>query len=630
MQPFFTIGIAGHIDHGKTALTKALTNIETDRLVEEKKRKISIVNGYAFLDLDDGRRAAVIDVPGHERFIRQMIAGCAGIDLVLLVVAADEGVMPQTREHFEILRLLGIHHILVVMTKVGLVDEALLVLVEAEIRELLEGTVYEGAPIYKVDSLLGIGIPALKQAIFTMAKRVKGKNAADPLRLPIDDIFTIHGHGTVVRGTIFNGQMTTAEPVTLLPQNKIVRIKQLQVHHVQVQRAMAGQRVAVNLAGVDASEVKRGDCLVSSDFYKPTERIDVRLHGLKTMSKPVKQRAPLALHIGTATVQGRLILFDRKRWQAGESVYAQIELTRPVVTQKGDRFIVRRPSPAETLGGGEVIDPLAEKHRFGEETVKTLATQLKGNPEEWIQEALKKNFVLEKQQLMRSTGLKPGELDLALKTLVDQGMVVPISQERFALTSERQRLADQLTQALARFHETHPLLSGLNRAEWLGKGKPYPQPLIEAACQFLIQNGTVCAERHIVRLSDFTPHYPEKWAKKLAGVEKTLHLQGMCPEAWSDLMADFQIPASVADDFRRYLLDQRLAYPLTDDRLLSGLAFRQALDKLKKGTGHVFTIKEAKGILHLTRKNLIPFLELLDDLKLTKREGNAREWLVEK
>ncbi|MGV3488641.1 MAG: selenocysteine-specific translation elongation factor [Tuberibacillus sp.] len=629
MRPNVTIGVAGHIDHGKTALTKALTNIETDRLIEEKKRKISIENGFAFLDLEEDWRAAVIDVPGHERFIRQMIAGVAGIDLVLLVIAADEGVMPQTREHLDIIRLLGVPAAMVVITKVSLVEPSFLTLVEADIRQVLNGTDYASAPFFKVDSLTGEGIEALKNGIIDFAKKVKGKNSLEPLRLPIDDVFSIHGYGTIVRGTVFNGRISVESEVKLLPQNQTVRIKQLQVHHEQVTQASAGQRVAANIAGIDLKDVHRGDVLVNSDLYKPTTRLDVLLRGLESMEKPLKQRGPVMFHIGTSSVRGRLILFDRNRWEGDDTIYAQIELEAPVVAKKGDRFVVRRPTPVETLGGGEVIDPLAEKHRFGEQTTKAIEALLKGHPEDWVKTALEKHLILKMDELERYTGLKSDELHSVIEQLVASQTVQIIKHETFVLTEIRNRVAELMVSELQKYHVNHPLRLGMNRAEWL-RNAAFPKGLTEAASGYLFEKGKVTVVQHVVRLADFQPHYPPKWEKRLDSVETELREQSLQPSPWTELISGAQLPEALANDFRKYLLENGMAYTLDGERLVSQIAVKTALSQLKKRTHNHFTVQEAKDILGLTRKHLIPLLELFDNNGWTKREGNERHWVKPK
>jgi selenocysteine-specific elongation factor len=620
------IGIAGHIDHGKTALTKALTGIETDRLIEEKRRQISIENGYAFLDVGEGRRVAVIDVPGHERFIRRMIAGVAGIQLVVLTVAADEGIMPQTKEHLAICRLLGVPKMFVALTKTALVDRIRLANVRSAVQAVLMGTEYEGSPIYEVDSLSGAGIDELRSALVSFARTYKGISKKEPLRLPIDDVFTVPGHGTVVRGTIFNGTIRKDGAYVLLPENRPVRIKALQAHHVQVSEAGAGGRVAVNLAAVDRDEVKRGDVLAADGAYEPSLRLDVRLQALEEMSKPLKQRAEIMFHLAAAAIPGRLIFYDRNRWEPGEAVYGQIELSRPVVAKKGDRFIVRRPSPAETLGGGEVINPVAEKHRHRAETVRELKKLAEGEPEDWIKAALKENQIMDGQAILRMTGLDDASRDSVLKRLIAQGEVVEVGAglyaSRFALERVQARLVDRLTA----FHERFPLRSGMSLADWR-ELHDVPEALVEEAERRLKREGTIALQGHLVRLASFSPHAPAAWREPLLALEKKLTAQGLMPAAWADLVKEAEVAETVASDFYHYLLEQGKALRLSEDRLIAVSAVRQGIERLKAATEDRFTIAEAKTILGLTRKFAIPFLELCDRLGVTKREDNVRVWM---
>jgi selenocysteine-specific elongation factor len=625
LRPNVTIGVAGHIDHGKTTLTKALTNIDTDRLIEEKKRNISIENGFAFLNIENGWRAAVIDVPGHMRFIRQMIAGVAGIDLVILVIAADEGVMPQTREHLDILRLLQVPNAMVAITKTALVDDDFLALVEDDIRELLNGTAYESAPFYKVDSPTGSGIEELRNGIITFAKTIKGRKSNEPFRLPIDDVFTIHGHGTIVRGTIFNGTLSMDSHVLLLPQEKPVRIKQLQVHHDTVQEAVAGQRVAVNIGG-NLGGIKRGNVLVDSDHYQPTQRLDVLLNGLETLEKPIKQRGPVMVHLATSSVRGRVILFDRNRWEKGESIYAQLELEEPVVTKKGDRLIVRRPTPMETLGGGEVLNPLAVKHRFGIDSVREIETLAKGTPEDWVLDALQKDGLMTFDDLEKRTHIPKDELKKVIEILIEKQSVQVVKPGTFILVSKRNLVASAMLEDLRKFHQEYPLRSGMNRAEWVQSDAMAVGALKEAAAQFLLDSVQIILRNHVICDEGFKPHYPRKWEKRLHSIEENLQKQGLTPENWSVLLEGAQLPESIATDFRRFLIDGGQSFPLDEERLIDAQVFEVAVEELKEKTSKQFTVQEAKDILGLSRKHLIPFLELCDRLNLTKRQENQRVW----
>ncbi len=408
---YFTIGMAGHIDHGKTSLTKALTNVDTDRLKEEKERQISIELGFAPLYEDQEIQISVIDVPGHERFIRQMIAGVAGIDLVVLVVAADEGVMPQTREHLDILKFLGVKNGIIAITKIDRVDEEFIELVKDEILEELTGTVFEDSPFVLVDSLSKKGIEEMKELIIHTLKEREMRDAKGAFRLPIDQVFTVKGQGTVVRGTVYEGSVEEGQVLTIMPKGLEVKARQIQVHHKPAQKAYAGQRTAINLSSVSKEDLERGDVLVSSEHFNVTKTLDVAIRVVEDLEHLVKQRMPVKLHIGTAEVMGRIVFFDRNeiKEENGE-ILCQLRLEEEILTKRGDRFILRRPSPQETIGGGWVIDPRGNKYRFGNQTIDELEKKRVGSPKERITAALYEAKSLPLNELIKRTALDEGTL----------------------------------------------------------------------------------------------------------------------------------------------------------------------------------------------------------------------------
>ena len=622
-----TIGIAGHIDHGKTALTKALTHIETDRLIEEKTRHISIENGYAFFDLETGWRVAVIDVPGHERFIRKMIAGVAGIDIALVIVAADEGVMPQTREHLAILELLGIVPAIFVLTKSDSVGKDMLDLVQDDLIEMIKGTLYENAAFYCVDSLSGRGIATLKQAIKETAMTLGEKKHGDYLRLPIDDVFTLHGHGTIIRGTIFDGRMTNRDSYELLPHRRQVRIKQLQVHHERVNEAVVGQRVAVNLLGIEQAEVKRGDVLVTPAVYSVTQRIDVLLHSLPSLQKPLKQRMPIALHIGTSQVRGKLLLFDRQRLEAGMSVVAQLELDGPIVTQRGDRFILRCPTPVETIGGGEILDVDAPRHRFGKQTVQQLEALVKGTPETIILAELKKHRVMSAEnmaEVLRSFSEDGGQH--LLQELVVDKKVIALDSSYYLSYKTYDYYLNSLLDSLKDYHEQHPLRSGMPSSEWVSRSVA-PVAVTQVLIKQLAGDKQVINKGSLVSRGDFVPHYPKEWAKRLEQVWEQLQVSGLQAEDWTQIAQQAQLIEEIAMDYKYFLLDSGRALQIEENRLIDRLTFDKAVEQLHQKHTESLTLQEARETLQLSRKYLISFLELCDALKYTVREGNLRHWL---
>ncbi|MCP8968032.1 selenocysteine-specific translation elongation factor [Ectobacillus ponti] len=610
MQKHFTVGLAGHVDHGKTTLTKALTGVDTDRLKEEKERQISIEPGFAPLHLEQGI-VSIVDVPGHERFIRQMIAGVSGIDLMLLVVAADEGVMPQTREHLDILKLLGVGQGIVVMTKVHAMPEDLRELVEEEIREALQGTVFADAPILQVDSLDGTGIVEVKSAIAARLAETKERNHTVPFRMSIDQVFTIKGSGTVVRGTVTEGIVREGEHLSLLPVGTEVRVRQVQVHGQAQTEARAGQRAALNLAGLGKDEVARGDVLAAPDTCPVTEVVDVRVDWLAEVQHGIKQRSLVKCHMGTAEVMAKVVFFDRNEAEGGqEGVLCQLRLEQPVASKRGDHFILRRPSPVETLGGGTVIDPQGGKYRFGQETVEQLARKLEGTPMERIQAVLQREKLLEKRELLALASITEAELE--------EANLIAISAA-FTSQAVAAEAAAALQAEVGAYHENHPMRPGISKAQLLER-VPYPKRLLE---QVLPQACEVIGQH--VALHNFIPHFPGKWAKRMERALETLRQDGFEAKLWDVYMKEAGIPQPEAEELSHYLLRTGQLY-LLDKQPVSAEVLQDGIAKLRAASGASFSIQEAKDVLGLSRKTAIPFLELLDNLGLTERKENRREW----
>lgn len=627
-ETYYTIGMAGHIDHGKTALTKALTNVDTDRLKEEKERGISIEPGYAPLQTQEGTHISIIDVPGHERFIRQMIAGVAGIDLVVLVVAADEGVMPQTEEHLEILRFLGIQHCIIAISKIDRVDDMMLELVKEDIEERLEGTIFRGAPCVMVDSLSGRGIDELKRLIFEELKRVEFRDAYGSFRLPIDQVFTVQGQGTVVRGTIYEGAVRTGSQLTLLPKGLKVKARQIQVHHEEQEGARAGQRTAINLGGVDRNQVTRGDVLVASGHFLATGIIDVALTLAGGKFTPLKQRAPVKVHVGTSEVMGKIVFFDRNELDGtDEEVLCQIRLDEEIVVRRGDRFILRRPTPVETLGGGWIIQPKGGKYRFGEGTVEMLRTVKEGTPEGLLEDALSKGILLDAKGLIQATSLDEGALQAAIAAGLESGRLLELPQQKYSLAKTFSKIRDEIRGRLERYQADFPMRRGIPKAELLQSlGAGYPKAFIEYSVNAMVEAGDVRKENQFIALAGFEPHLPKQWKTRMEGILASLERDGLQAHKWAEYIEGTPLPKDDIPDFMAYLLQSGQAYRLTEETLIHRNAFGESVSKLKNGTGAAFGLKEAKDALGVSRKYLIPFLELLDALGETVREEEQRRW----
>ncbi|SES29061.1 selenocysteine-specific translation elongation factor [Salisediminibacterium halotolerans] len=625
---YYTIGMAGHIDHGKTTLTKALTNVDTDRLKAEKERSISIELGYAPLKLGDNMEVSIVDVPGHEKFIRQMIAGVAGIDLVLLVVAADEGVMPQTVEHLDILNLLGIHEGLIVVTKADLVEDDMEELIEADIADQVAGTFFEGAELHFVDSLSGRGIDDLRSAIRTKLADVQMRDARGAFRLPVDQVFTVHGQGTVVRGTVYEGKVTEGDTLEVLPERKKVRARQIQVHHEKQPSGRAGQRVAINLGGASKDELQRGDVLVSTQYYSTTTTVDITLDTVENLRFPLKQRGYIKLHLGTAEVYGKIVFFDRNELSVsgGQGILCQLRLDHPVVTKRGDRFILRRPSPVETIGGGFVIEPNGQKYRFGEETIKQLERKREGTPEDLLFDLLKTERSMTRRDLTEKLGTAEEELDELLVAHRNEG-TIRTEAGRIFLQSVAEELLELMQEDLAAYHQLYPLRDGKDRAVLLQEFASYGKELTSLVLDEAADRGELKKHASAVALGDFAPGFPKQWAKRMEQVEQTIKNQGLEVEQESEIFERAGLPAEWIQELRHYLMRSNKVIELDEKHLLSVEAFNEAARKLSAETTERFSLQDAKQVLGLSRKYLVPLMEKFDQAGWTRRDGSERLWV---
>ncbi|MEH7346359.1 selenocysteine-specific translation elongation factor [Bacillus sp. JJ1532] len=621
---YFTIGMAGHIDHGKTTLTKALTNVDTDRLKEEKERQISIELGFAPLYEDQELEISVVDVPGHERFIRQMIAGVAGIDLVVLVVAADEGVMPQTREHLHILGLLGIKNGIIAITKINRVDNDFIDLVKDDILGELKGTVFEDAPFMLVDSLTGQGIKDLKHFIIHELKKQDPRDIRGAFRLPIDQVFSVKGQGTVVRGTVYEGSVEEGQALKIMPKGLETRARQLQVHHKPAISAYAGQRTAINLSGIAKEDIQRGDVLVSSEHFIVTQTIDVALRLVGDLEYLVKQRMPIKCHIGTAEVMGRIVLFDRNEIKSeAAEILCQIRLDEEVVTKRGDRFILRRPSPQETIGGGWVIDPRGEKYRFGQKTVDDLEKKKEGTPKERIYAALYEAKSLPFQEILKRTSIAEQELQ---NYLMDEEFLLYGGKE-YTLFIIKESIEKDMKTLLQDFHGESPLKAGMNRAELLQLiSKQSPKKLAEFVLEQGIETSVFGKKDQFVFLSEFTPHVPKSWQKRTENMLADLKIDGLKVKYFNDYITKAGIPNDLILDLTKFLTDIEEVISLDEQFYWHAEHFNKAVEQLRARTTIEFEVGDAKDILDLSRKYMIPFLEKLDSLGYTKRVENKRVW----
>lgn len=627
----FTLGIAGHIDHGKTTLTKALTGKETDRLKEEQERKISIELGFAAFPLSTGKLVSVIDVPGHERFIRQMVAGVAGIDLVLLVIAADEGVMPQTKEHLDILQLLGVEKGLIVLTKVDTVDHEFIQLVEEQVREETAETFLEKSPILRVNSLSGQGIEQLKLEIEKILETVPPRSIQGITRIPIDRVFSKKGFGTVITGTLYQGKVAVGDELLLLPQHKRVKVRHIQVHNQTEATAFAGQRVAVNISDVGVDELQRGDTLVTIGAVETTSRIDVELSVLPQLGFNLLQRSSIRLHLGTAEVMGRVIFFDRNECQPGETCFAQLELAEPITCLYEDRFVLRRPTPMTTIGGGMVIDPYAQKHRFGAATIERIASKKDGDLAERAKRLLEMEGIQTEQELTYTLGVSLLDWHAYIEDRYkEHGLkLIKGDTEQLTLVTTEQlweQTWQQIDEELATFHKRYPLREGYERTQLQSK---YFPSLNSAQWNLVLREAQseakVKIHHHTISRYSFSATLREKDKQIWKTIQSKMKQSGIEVAPWSELVPK-EMPQELKVDLLRYLLRHGELVQIDEERYLSKAIFDELVQALKQGTPPTFSIKDVREVLNTSRKYLIPFLETLDREGYTIRQENERTW----
>jgi selenocysteine-specific elongation factor len=636
------LGTAGHIDHGKTALVKALTGVDTDRLREEKRRGITIELGFAHLELPDGTVAGVVDVPGHERFVRAMAAGAGGIDLVVLVVAADEGVMPQTREHLDICRLLGVPRGLVAVTKADLLPELgadWLPLVTADIRAAAMGTFLEGAPVVLVSARTGEGLPALVDAIARLAREVPERPADGPLFLPVDRAFTMKGFGTVVTGTLLSGAVAVEDHVVLLPPRPgqgTLRVRSVQVHGKAVPVGLAGQRTAVNLPGVDAQAIARGQALVHPGVVPVSHALDVEIELLAAAERPLKHRAKLLLHVGTAQVPAALSLLDRGEIAPGAAALAQLRLGAPVAALPGQRYILRGFAALEgrgkTVAGGRVLAVAARRRKRGRPAELASLRALSGSdPDARVAAvlAMAGPAGLAASDLVGRTGLAPRALQSSLERLGARGAALLFDRERRAFVAGEvaSALSERLVAAVKAFHVARPLAAGMSREELRGRLPPITDArLFARLLAQLAERGEVVVEGEHVRGPAHQAGSGAAGGALKAEVAAALARGGLTPAWLADLPAAVRATPEEVSAVLKLLVAEGRAVRVSAELYFDAEAVadlrRRLVEHLR--ARREITTQEFKDLVGATRKHVIPLAEYFDREKVTLRVGDKR------
>lgn len=610
-------GTAGHIDHGKTALVRALTGIDTDRLKEEKERGISIDLGFAHLELNSNLRVGFVDVPGHERFIKNMLAGAGGIDLVLFVIAADESIKPQTREHFDICRLLNIPQGIVVLTKADMVDADILGLVRLEVDDFVHGSFLEGAPVVAVSSTTGQGIAELRSELQKIAETIAAKDASRYFRLPIDRAFSMRGFGTVVTGTLISGSIRAEQEVEVQPAARRVRVRGIQVHGDSVSRAFAGQRTALNLAGIDASDLTRGMMLAEAGRFTPTSRIDCSFD-LLPGAKPLKYRAPIHFHAHAAEAEAEVRgIGSTGAIQPGTRQFVRVHLREPLLLLPGDHFVARMFSPVVTIGGGIVLDAAPPRRS----TVARLETLSKGTASQRIALLVAESrYGLGMADLVGRTGLLETEIAGAAR---EAGLVVLAEPQFWAMDPGWiQSKLDTIQQILKDFHRSKPLAPGMPKEELRGRELPSSPPFLLDA--LLARSKTIAAEGDTVRLRSHRVALQQDEQAATAKIETAFQLAGLAVPSTNEVLAKSGVEAARAKTLLQILIREKKLIRVSDDLVFHVSAVDQLHQLLAGRKGQRFAVPEFKEWTGISRKYAIPLLEFLDRERITRRDGDVR------
>lgn len=619
----YVIGTAGHVDHGKSTLVLALTGIDPDRLQEEKAREMTIDLGFAWLTLPSGREVSLVDVPGHERFIKNMLAGVGGLDAALLVIAADEGPMPQTGEHLSILHLLGVSKGIVVLTKRDLVDDEWLELMREEVRERLKGTTLENANIVPVSARTGQGLDELRAEMDLLLQSTEPRADKGRPRLPIDRAFTIAGFGTVVTGTLIDGSLRVGQEMVVVPSGLKSRIRGLQSHKHKVESIGPGNRVAVNLTGLDVPDLARGMALTTPGWLEPTGRVDVFLNLLADAPEPVEQNDLLDFFTGSAETPSRITLLDTERLEPGQSGWAQLRLRDMVAAVKGDRYILRRPSPSLTIGGGQIVDAHPRRHkRFHDKTIQTLVTLQRGTPEELLLEALG-STASEFKQAYEKAGLDKDQAGKALASLLADSQALQLggSQNSALLIAAAawEELMGQVRTLLEGRHRQYPLRRGMGKEELRSRlGSSLPAKAFTPVMSLGVSKGLLAEDSTTYRLPGHEPTYSPLQFAQVERLRRAYAETPYSPPSPEELGVEPEVVIALVEAGELVKVTDSLYYTrgAYDDMRARML---QEIDS--KGEINVAAMRDIFGT---TRKYAIPLLEHLDEQKVTRRVGDVR------
>ncbi|MCI0412165.1 selenocysteine-specific translation elongation factor [bacterium] len=620
------IGTAGHIDHGKTALVKSLTGVDTDRLPEEKARGITIDLGFAHTQWE-GIDISFIDVPGHERFIKNMLAGIGGIHLLMLVIAADESVMPQTREHFEICRLLHIPDGVIVITKKDLADNDSLEIVKEEIQSLVQGSPFSNAEVFAVSSKTGEGLDTLKAGLIRKIKEVRTHPGKGVFRLPVDRVFVLKGHGTIVTGTLISGKIRKESGAELMPSRKRVKVRSIHAHDKNVEEAFSGQRTALNLQGIEKEEIQRGDVLTEADLFVPTSLLDAKI-SLLPNSNPIRHNALVRFHHLTTDILARITLLGTEVLQPAESGYVQLRLQNSIHALYGDRFILRRHSPLTTIGGGVILDhlPLRRVSAGDASAIERLRILEKGNPEDRLAIAVQMKSMsgADERYLKAKMGMPPQEF----AQLHEESVVLLRKNPYLAINRKFELdLTRKMTDTVKSFHEKNPLQFGIPKEELRSRFlKTVPAEVFAAILDRAIDQKLFQIQKDLIAMFGRKVALDQQQESLASRIEEYLQRFGLGTPGLDELAKELKEPIEKTRSLLYLLVREQKAVKIADDYFLHKLAWEDLKQKIRnlKTTQKTFSVPDFKALFGITRKFAIPLLENLDREGITRRAGNER------
>ena len=627
------LGTAGHIDHGKTTLIKAITGTDTDRLKEEKERGITIELGFASLDLPSGQHLGIVDVPGHEKFVKNMVAGATGIDIVVMVIAADEGVMPQTREHMEICTLLGVQHGFVALTKTDLVDEEWLELAMEDVRDFTVGTFLDDAPIVPVSSATGEGLDEFTKTLDEISASVPERPKSTLFRLPVDRVFTMKGFGTVITGSLLSGQVQVGDTIMIYPSLITSKVRGLQVHSHSVEKALAGQRTAINFQGLEKASINRGEMLAFPGSLTPSYMIDISLQYLPSNKKPIKNRTRVRFHTGTGEILGNLILLDREELNPGDKIAAQLRLDAPVALVKDDRYVIRSYSPIRTIGGGQVLNPIPVKHkRFKSDTAARLIELADLPPEEVIDYHIDQSGYqgVAFSDLVIMSNIPDKKLDQMLQGMLSKQNILQVDKEKriYLHANSFEKLRQDLKDRLSEYHKSNPLKAGMQKEELKSKTPRNLSPKVfSMLVNRMLKDKEIVAEEDTIRLATHKIALGADQVDIRKKIIKTYGDSGLQPPYFKELSKQLDADSSRAKDVLLLLVEEGRIVKVKEDLYFDATA----VDELKKrlvdflNTNGEITTPQFKDMTGASRKYVIPLIEYFDSRNITIRIGDIRK-----